>query len=422
MSETYPCLAEIRKHSPDGAGTVEPVEPPVWSNPLVPTADLVVVGAGPAGRSLAAAGLVAGLRVVVVDPDPDRPWTSTYAAFAHELAPDVPLAATLARPGVATRSGGPGLLPDAYAVIDTARLQSSLDLAGARLVRGRARTLARDRVDVAGQGPVVGRVVVDARGALTTGRTVQTAYGVVLDRGEAAPLLDGGDGVFMDWRPHHGAGPAATPTFCYVVPLDDERVLVEETSLAARPGPTTAELRDRLLHRLAHHGIPAAAGRIEERVRFALDVPLGPGWWRGRAPAVPRIGAAAPWVHPATGYSVATSLRLAPVLAGAVAAGADGTDLHRLVWPRDALATHLLRVRGLRVLTSFGADETDRFFAAFFALAPHHQRAYLCGRDDPAATMRAMYALLPLLDPDLRRTVPTRAVTRGWRSRPVNRR
>lgn len=393
----------------------------MWSNRRVPTADLVVVGAGPAGRSLAAAGIGAGLQVVVVDPDPDRPWASTYAAFAHELAPAVPLAAVVARPAVATRSGGAGVLPDAYAVIDTAGLQSSLPLDGARLVRGRARTLARTEVDVAGQGPVGGRVVVDARGALTTGRTVQTAYGVVLDRTEAAPLLDDGDGVFMDWRPHHGAGPAATATFCYVVPLDDERVLVEETSLAARPGLSTAELRDRLAHRLAHHAIPAVAGRAEERVRFALDVPLGPGWWRGRAPAVPRIGAAAPWVHPATGYSVATSLRLAPVLATAVADGADGADLHRLVWSPGALATHLLRLRGLRVLTGFDADRTDRFFAAFFALAPHHQRAYLCGRDDPVATVRAMAALLPRLDADLRRTVPTRAVTRARRPRTEDR-
>lgn len=374
-------------------------------------ADLVVVGAGPAGRALAAAAVTAGLQVVLVDPDPDRAWASTYAAFAHELGPDVPRSATVHLPGVATRSGGTARLADDYVVMDTPRLQASLRLDGARLVRGRARTLSPIRVDVADHGSVTGRVVVDARGALTTGRTVQTAYGVVLARSEAAPLLADGDGLFMDWRPHHGAGPDAPPTFGYVVPLDAERVLVEETSLAARPGLSTPDLRARLMRRLAHHGIADVSGRAEERVRFALDVPLGPGWWRGRVPAAPRIGAAAPWVHPATGYSVATSLRLAPVLAAAVASGADGTDLHHLIWSRQALATHVLRLRGLRVLTSFGADETDRFFAAFFTLAPHHQRAYLCGRDDPAATLRAMAALLPRLDPDLRRKVPTRAVT-----------
>ncbi|MCY7395524.1 MAG: lycopene cyclase [Nocardioides sp.] len=383
----------------------------------MPTADLVVVGAGPAGRALAAAAVTASLDVVVVDPDPDRAWTSTYAAFAHELAPEVPRTATMARPGVATRRGGTSWLADPYVVIDTARLQHSLRLDGVRLVRGRARTLSPTGVDVPGHGTVTGRVVVDARGALTTGRTVQTAYGVVLGRYEAEPLLARGDGLFMDWRPHHGADPGGPPTFCYVVPLDDERVLVEETSLAARPGLATAELRARLRHRLAHHGIAEAPDRPEERVRFALAVPLGRAQWAGRAPAVPRIGAAAPVVHPATGYSVAASLRLGPLLAAALADGADAVDLHGLIWPRSALATHALRLRGLRVLTSFGADETDRFFAAFFTLAPHHQRAYLCGRDHPGATMRAMAALLPRLDPDLRRTVPTRAMTRGWVSR-----
>ena len=378
-----------------------------------------MVGAGPAGRALAAAALTAGLDVVVVDPEPDRSWTSTYAAFAHELAPDVPRSATMARPGVATARGGTAWLADAYVVMDTARLQASLRLDGARLVRGRARALSPTQVDVPGHGTVAGRVVVDARGALTTDRTVQTAYGVVLGRDEAQPLLAGGDGLFMDWRPHHGAGPDAPPTFSYVVPLDDERVLVEETSLAARPGLSTAELRARLVRRLAHHGIAPAPDRPEERVRFALDVPLGRAQWLGGAPAVTRIGAAAPWMHPATGYSVATSLRLAPVLADALATGAGPGDLHRLIWTRPALATHALRLRGLRVLTSFGADEADRFFAAFFTLEPRHQRAYLCGRDHPGATLRAMAALLPRLDPDLRRKVPTRAVSGGWRAGPV---
>ena len=71
-----------------------------------------------------------------------------------------------------------------------------------------------------------------------------------------------------------------------------------------------------------------------EKVRFPVDSP------RHREPGVLGFGAAAPLVHPASGFSVATALALAPAVADAVArrlpAGPDAAlaAARAVVWPR----------------------------------------------------------------------------------------
>src|SRR3954453_16148886 len=137
----------------------------------------------------------------------------------------------------------------------------------------------------------------------------QTAYGLVVDEGVAAPLVAPGEALFMDWRQEHGRPGAAWPTFLYAVPLGGGRVLLEEPSLARRPGLPLSELRERLRARLAHRGVHPPADAGEERVRFPVEGPIGTTLAPG-----PAFGAAGALVHPATGFSVATALRLAPLL------------------------------------------------------------------------------------------------------------
>ena len=154
------------------------------------------------------------------------------------------------------------------------------------------------------------------RTALAGGRRArvaaeQTAYGVVVDAATAAPLVGPGEALFMDWRPDHGE--PGWPTFLYAIPLGGDAVLLEETSLARRPGLPLPVLRRRLDARLARHGITAPADARVERVRFPVDRP------RHATPGVLGFGAAAPLMHPATGFSVADALRLAPVVAEALA-------------------------------------------------------------------------------------------------------
>lgn len=347
------------------------------------TPDLVVCGLGPAGRALAHRAVARGLTVTVVDPAPERRWTATYAVWADELpewlAPEV-VAATVPRPlAWGTRAHR---VDRPYVVLDTGRLQTALGLADANVVTDRAAHIAPERVTLASGATITGARVIDARGlARSPARAEQTAYGVIVD----AERCGGLDPLFMDWRPDNGAAPGAPRSFLYAVPLDDERMLLEETCLAGRPALTGAQLRARLRHRLDARGIRYTGEEPVEHVRFPVQ---------GGRPGPRRFGAAGGFLHQATGYSVGATL----ASADAVAAGQD-------VWPAAARVVHRLRGAGLRALLALPPDDLPLFFDTFFALPPATQRAYLSGRTDLAGTARAMSALFVALPGRLRRRV-----------------
>jgi lycopene beta-cyclase len=280
-----------------------------------------------------------------------------------------------------------------YVVLDTPALRLHLDArlaeAGVRVIRGRGLP-----------GSLPGsRLVIDAGGAAqplnrggrrsTAGVAAeQTAFGLMLPPEAAAPVLGDGQAVFMDWRPVPGA--RGWPTFLYALPLPDGRVLLEETSLARRPGLPISALEARLRARLAAHRITVPAGAGREVVRFRLDAP------RHRAPGVLGFGAAAPLTHPATGYQLATALRSAPVVAAAIAGSwargpaAALAAARSALWSPAAHATHWLRRRGLESLLRMPAAQVPDFFEGFFTLPSAVRDAYLDGRDRPAATLGAM--------------------------------
>lgn len=300
--------------------------------------DVVVIGGGPAGRALARACALEGLHTAIVDRHPHRTWSATYGAWADELPPNTPVAATSSVVRAYAREEH--LIPRTYVVLDNARLHElPPDV-----------TVLRE--------PTAARYTFNATGA-RKGRAEQTAVGTVIESNNTETTL-------MDWR--NG------DTFLYQVPLGQNRVLVEETCLARRPGMPLSELRAKLHTRLE-------PGQEEERVRFPLDAP------RHKHPA---FGAAAGFIHPATGYSVATSLALAPKVAQAVKADEDPKHV---IWSRKARIVHGLRRFGLEALLRLDADETRDFFELFFRLPPELQRAYLSGREDVRGTTAAMVEL-----------------------------
>lgn len=378
-------------------------------------ADVLVVGGGPAGRALAAACGARGLTTTLLDPAPGREWRATYAAWSDELPAGLP-------PGtVAVRAAGRAValteraMGWEYAVLDVAALRAHLDdglaRGGVTVRTGTARFPAT--AERAGPAVLLGdggreraRVVVDATGrghrsgpAARSAR--QTAYGLVVDAATAAPLVGPGAALFMDWRADHGE--RGWPTFLYAVPLGGGAVLLEETSLARRPGLPLPVLRSRLLARLARHGIRPPADATVERVAFAVD------HLRHRDPATLGFGAAAPLVHPATGFSVATALHLAPVVADAVAGALPRGPAAALaaaraaVWPRSARIVHAVRRRGLEALLRMPPAEVPAFFEVFLDLPAHHRWAYLTARDDVGGTVAAMNALFARANWRLRR-------------------
>lgn len=359
--------------------------------------DVLVAGAGPAGRALAFRAAAAGLVVTLVDPRPERPWTATYGAWADELPawlPDDVVAAEIATPAAWTTR--PHVLDRAYRIFDTAALQQSLGLQGITVVPAKVRTLDTHRATLDDGRQLTARYVVDARGvAAARERAQQTAFGVVVDTESARPALDDRPAWFMDWRRDNGTGSDDIPSFLYAVPVGNGCTLLEETCLVGRPALGLTELRRRLHVRLASRGVTLTGDERTEAVRFAVE--------GGRVePGVVGYGARGGLMHPATGYAVATALSSADRV---VRAMQDGGDPHVVLWPPRARGVAAMRRLGLRVLLRLDGASAERFFHAFFMLPVERQRAYLSGRDDPAAMAATMWQLFRSLPPSLRATI-----------------
>ncbi|KAA9154810.1 lycopene cyclase [Amycolatopsis acidicola] len=340
--------------------------------------DVVVAGSGPAGWALASACARSGLHTVLLAPRPWAPWPATYGLWRDEL-PGLPEEAIAAAPARTLAFGtSHHVLDRQYVVLDNDGLRQWLTDPGVEVREGRL-------------GDVAAPVVVNATGGRGRG-TEQTAYGlVVADAGELVPP---DTAIFMDW-----SRAAREPSFLYALPVRDG-VLLEETCLARKPGLPLDLLAARLRHRLNRAGIPLE-GR-EELVRIPLDTPR---------PRTLAFGAAAGLVHPATGYSLATALRLAPAVAAAIADGLRVSPAHAVraarheMWPPAARAVHALRRFGLRALREMPGELLPEFFEVFFGLPPRLQSAFISGHTDVAGTAMALVEVFKTSPGRLRRVL-----------------
>ena len=381
--------------------------------------DVLVVGGGPAGLALAGACGRLGLSTGLVDTAPERPWTATYGMWSDELPADLPESVVAARAAGRAIAVTEHKLGWEYAVLDVPALQAHLTggLTGVRIHAGRVTGSPEAGVVALADGSHLrASVVVDAGGGArpldssSSRRTsaAQTAYGLVIDEDAAAPLVNPGDALFMDWRQDHGED--GWPTFVYVIPLGGGQVLVEETSLARRPGLPLATLRRRLHARMAHHGITAPPDARSEKVSFRVD------HQRHGASDALGFGAAAPLIHPATGFSLAASLRLAPQVAAALAEHLPGDPAQALdaaqktVWPRNARIVHRVRRIGLESMLRMPPADVPGFFEQFFALPDSHRWTYLTARDDVTGIVAAMNCLFRTSGGGLRRHLVTSAM------------
>ncbi len=273
---------------------------------------------------------------------------------------------------------------DEYAILDNAAVQRATPLTGV--------TVEERLLEDGGVAALRGRapMVVDARGARPAGSpgTVphQTAYGLLVSPSVAAPVLDGAQAVLMDWRPFDGGSRwgSTSPTFLYIIPMPDGRVLLEETCLAGDPGLTQEDLRRRLLQRLERHGLGAAdiADAEVERVSIPLVRP-------GRhTDGVLRFGAAGAQNNPFSGYTFFASLAAVDLVVAAALRG----EMPRRDQPL------FVRRRALHGLLHLSPDDTYALFDAFGRLSPDQQRAVLDADTrlpQLVAAMTRQFSLMP---------------------------
>jgi lycopene beta-cyclase len=107
-------------------------------------------------------------------------------------------------------------------------------------------------------------------------------------------------------------------------------------------------------------------------------------------------------VHPASGYMVASVLRTAPQLAGAVAeelGRADATPQRaaragwNAIWDEARVRQRNLYLFGLEALLTFDGPQLRDFFTAFFKLPPERWQGYLSGTLSTGEIMRTMLAM-----------------------------
>ena len=379
--------------------------------------DVAIVGAGPAGLALAHAITRRGVDSIVIAPDTQ--WHATYGAWrddveACELGAPLDAVVRGAWPLVRVVGAREHRLARPYVVFDNQRLKASLSAGIAMrvdsVVAAEHDTLTTT-LRLASGDEVRARLVVDATGsgvllahrhAENSNRAVsdrsapagaQTAYGLVV-RSSAFVTPD----VFtlMDWRPPLSGEAATTqhPTFFYGAQFNDGATLVEETSLYAQPPFDVDTLRGLLAVRLGVD-LTSQAANVE-----LVHIPMGEAL-PSRGTRVVGFGAAAGYIHPVTGYSVAGSLRAAPRVADAIASalqqGKQGADLSsaiwQAVWPQQLLQTRAWHDAGLHALRRLPGDCVGEFFDEFFSLPVELWSSYLRIDTEPALVRRAMFAL-----------------------------
>ena len=369
--------------------------------------DVAIIGAGPAGLAVARSLADRGVDCVVIAPP--RTWHATYGAWRDDVDKcelGAPIA-TVARGQWSTvRVVGrrEHRVARPYVVFDNdalrASLAANLSIVGSSVVSVE-HSLDASTVRIEDGTSLVARLVIDATGngdfLARIGRAIgaQTAYGLVVS--DTPQELSNRFGIepdvftLMDW--------STPPTFLYAARFPDTRLLIEETSLYAEPPHEIDDLRRRLSARLGDDLTTAAVA--VERVNIAMGAPLP-----SRSTRVVGFGAAAGFVHPVTGYSVAASLRAAPrvadALAAALAARRFGAELSQTawqaVWPSRLVQTRRWHDVGLAALRAMPAATIPSFFDAFFELPTELGAAYLRVDSDPRAVRAAMLGVFRRVD------------------------
>ncbi|BBN16385.1 lycopene beta-cyclase [Marchantia polymorpha subsp. ruderalis] len=386
--------------------------------------DLVVIGCGPAGLSLAAEAAKQGLEVGLIGPD--LPFTNNYGVWEDEFAAlglENCIEQIWRDSAMYFESDTPLLIGRAYGRVDRHLLHEELlkrcadggvqyldteverisdaDDTGSTVMCANGAVI-RCRLVTVASGAAAGRFLEYEPGG--PGTTVQTAYGmeVECENFNYDPEIM----LFMDYRDYQAWGtepcPDAdefkqVPSFLYAMPVSKTRVFFEETCLAARPTMSFNLLKERLLMRLNSMGIKVVHMYEEEWSYIPVGATLPDTTQQHLG-----FGAAASMVHPATGYSVVRSLSEAPHYAAAIASslrsGGKSVDVNSMViqswkhpraaaleawnalWPSERKRQRAFFLFGLELILQLDLVGIREFFATFFELPEWLWKGFLAAK------------------------------------------
>lgn len=371
--------------------------------------DVIIIGAGPAGLRLAERVAGYGIKVCCVDPSLLSMWPNNYGVWVDEfdnMGFQDCLDKTWPMASIYINDHKTKYLDRAYGRVNRKQLKVTLleNCVSNGVIFHNAKVWKVEHQEfessiVCDDGmELKASLVVDASGFASPfveydkprNHGYQIAHGILAEV-ESHPF-DLDKMVLMDWRnshlgnePYLRANNSRLPTFLYAMPFDSNLVFLEETSLVSRPVLSYKEVKKRMVARLRHLGIRVKSIIEDEKCLIPMGGPL---------PRIPQnvmaIGGNAGIVHPSTGYMVARTLALAPVLADAIAECLGSTRMirgsalyHRVwngLWPVEKRCTREFYSFGMETLLKLDLNGTRRFFDAFFDLDPHYWHGFLSSR------------------------------------------
>nr|APP91073.1 chromoplast-specific lycopene beta-cyclase [Carica papaya]APP91097.1 chromoplast-specific lycopene beta-cyclase [Carica papaya] len=371
--------------------------------------DVIVIGTGPAGARLAEQLSTRGIKVCCVDPSPLSMWPNNYGAWVdelHSLGLDDCFDRIWPLCSVFIDDSNIKFLRRPYGRVSRKKLKTKLIencvVNGVKFHKAKVWRVDHKEFEscvVCDDGNEIrGSLVVDASGFGSTfieydkprNCGYQIAHGILAEV-ETHPF-DLDKMVFMDWRDSHlGNEPylrfsnSRFPTFLYAMPFASDLIFLEETSLVSRPALSYMEIKRRMVARLRHLGIRVKRVLEDEKCLIPMGGPL---------PKIPQnvmaIGGNSGIVHPSTGYMVARTLALAPVVADAIAECLGSTrmirgrPLHYRVWkelwPIERKYAREFYCFGMETLLKLDLNGSRRFFDAFFGLDPDYYHGFLSSR------------------------------------------
>jgi len=373
---------------------------------LIDSADVLVMGAGPAALCITAELVQQGLKVqAIASKSPLEPWPNTYGIWAAELE-SLNLQELLKYRWKDTVSFfGDGLNEKGnictnhyldYGLFNSINFQEAL-LERCNGLTWQVETVKKiefgekeTTVMCTSGNKYFARLVIDASGHKSPfirrpdhdDIAKQAAYGVV-GKFSSAPV-EKNRFVLMDFRPDHlnANELEEPPSFLYAMDLGDGSYFVEETSLACAPPVSFESLKARLNSRLSNKGIQIEEIIHEEHCLFPMNLPLP-----YRDQPLLAFGGSASMVHPASGYLVGSLLRRAPSLAREIAKVIKNDPLMptsqiarrgwKKLWNTELVQRHRLYQFGLQRLMSFDESLLRSFFDTFFKLPKNDWYGYL---------------------------------------------